>query len=86
MGVNKTNDYACNIIVHALGEDQGGPIGGHDLRIALIVIFFKIRLNILHGKRRKDIDPIGKTDGVMNRRQCSCTSCGIQLHVEKKER
>ena len=66
-------------------KELSGSVGLHDDRVSLLVIFLENIICRLDCVLRKNVDPIGKAQGVLHRRDRAYSSTRTQLIREKKK-
>ena len=66
-------------------KELSGSVGLHDDRVSLLVIFLENIICRLDGVLGKNVDPIGKAQGVLHRRDRAGTTTRTQLIRAKKK-
>ena len=82
-----TSHMSVLIIIYLFStgsKELSGSVGLHDDRVSLLVIFLENIICRLDGVLGKNVDPIGKAQGVLHRRDRACTSTRTQLIRAKK--
>ena len=83
-----TSMHMSVIIIYplcTLSKELAGSVGIHDNRVSFLVIFLENIFCRLDGVLGKNVDPISKAQGVLHRRDRSCSTTGTQLIREKKK-
>ena len=86
LSIGHTNSYvsAYYYLFTAGGKELTGSVGLHDDRVSFLVIFLENIICRLDGVLGKNVDPISKAQGVLHRRDRTCTTTGTQLIRAKK--